>query len=81
MGGGEAPLPGIQHRQQKLRFRRTFKRSDGLEVSTVRGLAISLSQAQADSLTAAGPYMFPALHFDGGAGDGIYDVHMKLRRA
>jgi hypothetical protein len=44
-------------------------------------LAISLSQAQADSLTAAGPYMFPALHFDGGDGDGIYDVYMRLRRA
>jgi hypothetical protein len=44
-------------------------------------LAISLTQTQADSLTAAGPYIFPALHFDGGDGDGIYDVYMKLRRA
>jgi hypothetical protein len=44
-------------------------------------LAISLTQAQADSLTAGGPHMFPAVHFDGGDGDGIYDVYMRLRRA
>jgi hypothetical protein len=31
-------------------------------------------------LTAAGPHVFPPLHFDGGDGDGIYDVYMRLRR-
>jgi hypothetical protein len=49
---------------------------------TINGtLLTSLTEAQADSFTAAGPYMFPALHFDGGDGDGIYDVYMRLRRA
>ena len=43
--------------------------------------AISLSQADADAKTGAGVYLYPPLHFDGGDGDGIYDVYMKLRRA
>jgi hypothetical protein len=42
--------------------------------------AISLTQAEADSRTAGGPYLFPPLHFDGGDGDGIYDAYLRLRR-
>ena len=42
--------------------------------------AISLTQAEADSRTAGGPFLFAPLHFDGGDGDGIYDVFMRLRR-
>ena len=49
---------------------------------TINGTqAISLTQAEADARTAGGPYVFPALHFDGGDGDGIYDVYLRLRRA
>lgn len=45
-------------------------------------LALSLTQADADARTAAvNPHFFPPLHFDGGDGDGIYDVYLKLRRA
>ena len=45
-------------------------------------LAMSLTQADADARTASvNPHFFPALHFDGGDGDGIYDVYLKLRRA
>jgi hypothetical protein len=43
--------------------------------------AVSLMQVDADSRTATGPYLFPPLHFDGGDGDGIYDVYLRLRRA
>ncbi|QNP39393.1 hypothetical protein [Lysobacter solisilvae (ex Woo and Kim 2020)] len=43
---------------------------------------VSLNQAQADSLTAgSNPYVFPALRFDGGDDDGIYDFYLRLRRA
>jgi len=49
---------------------------------TINGTqAISLTQADADARTAGGPFVFPALHFDGGDGDGIYDVYLRLRRA
>lgn len=44
-------------------------------------LALSLTQADADARTASvNPHLFPALHFDGGDADGIYDVYLKLRR-
>ena len=44
-------------------------------------LAMSLTQADADARTAAvNPHIFAPLHFDGGDGDGIYDVYLKLRR-
>jgi len=46
-----------------------------------KSIALSLTEAQADSLTTAvNPYVFPPLHFDGGDDDGIYDVYIKLRR-
>ncbi|HEU5324552.1 MAG TPA: hypothetical protein VFV59_01605 [Candidatus Limnocylindria bacterium] len=42
---------------------------------------MSLTQADADARTASvNPSVFPPLHFDGGDGDGIYDVYLKLRR-
>jgi hypothetical protein len=45
-------------------------------------LAMSLTQADADARTASvNPHFFTPLHFDGGDGDGIYDVYLKLRRA
>ena len=45
-------------------------------------LALSLTQADADAKTAgANPFIYPPLHFDGGDGDGIYDLYLKLRRA
>ncbi len=44
-------------------------------------LAMSLTQADADARTASvNPHFFPPFHFDGGDGDGIYDVYLKLRR-
>ena len=44
-------------------------------------LAMSLTQADADARTAAvNPSIFAPLHFDGGDGDGIYDVYLKVRR-
>ena len=47
-----------------------------------RSLAMSLTEADADARTASvNPHFFPPLHFDGGDGDGIYDVYLKLRRA
>jgi hypothetical protein len=45
-------------------------------------LALSITQADADAKTAgANPFFYPPLHFDGGDGDGIYDLYLKLRRA
>ncbi|TWT23554.1 hypothetical protein FQY83_02640 [Luteimonas marina] len=42
---------------------------------------LSLNQAQADASTnGSNPFFFPALHFDGGDDDGIYDAYLKLRR-
>ena len=42
---------------------------------------VSLNQAQADASTnGSNPFFFPALRFDGGDDDGIYDVYVKLRR-
>lgn len=43
---------------------------------------LTLNQAQADASTnGSNPFFFPALRFDGGDDDGIYDVYLKLRRA
>jgi hypothetical protein len=43
--------------------------------------SITLNQAQADSNTnGSNPFFFPALRFDGGDDDGIYDAYVKLRR-
>jgi hypothetical protein len=44
-------------------------------------LALSITQADADAKTAGvNPFVYTPLHFDGGDGDGIYDVYLKLRR-
>ena len=44
-------------------------------------IPVSLTEAQADAMTAAvNPSLFSPLHFDGGDDDGIYDVYLKLRR-
>jgi hypothetical protein len=44
--------------------------------------SITLNQAQADASTnGSNPFFFPALRFDGGDDDGIYDAYVKLRRA
>jgi hypothetical protein len=45
-------------------------------------LALSITQPDADAKTASvNPFIYPPLHFDGGDGDGIYDLYLKLRRA
>ncbi len=42
---------------------------------------LSLTQSQADSLTAtADTHFFEPLHFDGGDDDGIYDAYLRLQR-
>lgn len=44
-------------------------------------IALTLTEADADARTSSvNPYVFPALHFDGGDDDGIYDVYLKLQR-
>jgi hypothetical protein len=52
----------------------------GADDAINRTLTLSLTEADADARTAGGPFLFPPMHFDGGDGDGIYDVYLRLRR-